>query len=56
MIIDVCCPGCNGDGWRPKRRILVTGSPTQVFEEDCQTCKGTGTVTVDLNEECDDDD
>ena len=56
MIIDVCCPDCNGEGWVPKRRVLVTGSPTQVFEEDCPVCKGTGAVQEDLNDMVDDDD
>lgn len=56
MIIDVCCPTCNGDGWLPKRRILVTGSPVQVFEEDCPVCKGTGVVEEDLNDMVDGDD
>lgn len=56
MIIDVCCPTCNGEGWLPKRRVLVTGSPTQVFEEDCPVCKGTGAVQENLNDEADDDD
>jgi DnaJ-class molecular chaperone len=56
MIIDVCCPDCNGDGWRPKRRVLTARSPVQVFEEDCPRCNGTGVIIHDLNEDADDDD
>lgn len=54
MLIHEKCPECRGNGWVPKRRILV-GTRSQVFEEDCPTCNGTGVVDHDLNDDVDED-